>query len=485
MSVNPKHNASLSANTRIYLHYIICFIIMFGFGQLPPLSPLTPIGMQVLGIFLGAVYGWSFTDMVIPSIIGIVALVFLDGNTVASVIANGLGTQIVWFMLLFMVFTNIIEEEGLAKYFANWIMSQKILSGHPWLLTFAFLLTAYFLGSVNVFASMFILWGILYGICTAVGYKPYDAYPTIMIIGITLFAVLGLVLMPYSVNALVILSAFEKITGIAISFAKYIAFMIPLVCLLMPVFIVLARYVYRIDVSRLKNVDSSAIGNEAPLNMTQKIICAALAVTIALLLAPSLLPKTWFITQFLNKIGLFGTICFIMAPLMIIRIENRPILSFEKMVARGLPWGAIFVTAFVLPLSPMLTAEETGMQALFMNIIAPLNALPPFLLLFAVFLITTLITNFANNTATALIVMPIILGYSGSAGIALPALVVLLIACTHIAIMTPAACPMSGVMFGNTAWIRGKDVYKYTPLIVVCCFAVMFIAGYFWSTILF
>ena len=125
------------------------------------------------------------------------------------------------------------------------------------------------------------------------------------------------------------------------------------------------------------------------------------------------------------------------------------------------------------------------MQALFMNIIAPLNVLPPFLLLFAVFLITTIITNFANNTATALIVMPIILGYSGSAGIALPALVVLLIGCTHIAIMTPAACPMSGVMFGNTGWIRGKDIYKYAPPLVVCCFTVLFIAGYFWSKFLF
>ena len=485
MTDNAKKSILSGRNARVYLHYIICFLIMFGFGQLPPFAPLTPLGMQVLGIFLGAVYGWSFTDMVIPSMIGIVSLVFLEGNTIPSIIANGLGTQIVWFMIFLMIFTNVIEEEGLAKYFANWIMSRKALSGHPWLLTFAFLFTAYFLGSVNVFASMFILWGILYGICTMVGYKPYDAYPTIMIIGITLFAILGLVLMPYSVNALVILSTFEKITGVAISFASYIAYMIPLVCLLMPVFIFLARFVFRVDVTLLKNADSSAISNNEPLNTTQKIICVALLATIILLLAPSMLPKTWLFTQFLNKIGMFGTMCFIMAPLMILRVNGQPILSFEKMIARGLPWGAVLVTAFVLPLSPLLTAEETGMQALFMNIIAPLNVLPPFILLMLVFLITTVITNFANNTATALIVMPIILGYSSQAGVELPALVVMLICCTHLAIMTPAACPMAGVMFGNTGWIKGKDIYKYAPIIVVCCFIVLFIAGYFWGKVIF
>lgn len=125
------------------------------------------------------------------------------------------------------------------------------------------------------------------------------------------------------------------------------------------------------------------------------------------------------------------------------------------------------------------------MQTLFMNIIAPLNALPPFVLLMLVFMITTLITNFANNTATALIVMPILIGYSGQAGVALPALVVMLICCTHIAIMTPAACPMAGVMFSNTGWIKGKDVYKYAPIIVIFSFIILFFAGYFWGKVIF
>lgn len=40
-----------------YLHAVVCLLIMFGFGQLPPVEPLTPLGMNLIGIFLGVLYG--------------------------------------------------------------------------------------------------------------------------------------------------------------------------------------------------------------------------------------------------------------------------------------------------------------------------------------------------------------------------------------------------------------------------------------------
>ena len=42
-----------------YLHAVVCLLIMFGFGQLPPVEPLTPLGMNLIGIFLGVLYGWG------------------------------------------------------------------------------------------------------------------------------------------------------------------------------------------------------------------------------------------------------------------------------------------------------------------------------------------------------------------------------------------------------------------------------------------
>jgi len=41
------------------INVIITLALMFGFGFLPPIGGITPIGMKVLGCFLGLVYAYS------------------------------------------------------------------------------------------------------------------------------------------------------------------------------------------------------------------------------------------------------------------------------------------------------------------------------------------------------------------------------------------------------------------------------------------
>lgn len=423
--------------------------------------------------------------MLIPTFFGIISLGFLEGFDFNTIVASGLGSQIVWFLIIFMVFTNIIDEEGLTSYFANWIMSREILSGHPWIFSFAFLFTAYFLGAVNPFAAMFLLWAILYSVCEVAGYKPYEAYPTVMIVGITLFAILGVVLLPISSNSLIILAAFQNITGDSINFASYAVFMIPLMIIVMLVFIFIARFVFKVNVTALENIKPGNITAVGSLTLIQKIICISLFISIVLLLIPSICSKEWFITQLLTKIGVLGVAMIVVSLLMILKIDGHPVINFEKMVAKGLPWGAIFITAYVLPLSLLLTSPTTGVQELFLMVVSPLTNLPPFLFLLVIYFVTTLFTNVANNTAAAVLMMPIILGYGEAAGAPSTALVVLLIGCAHLAIITPAACPMASIMFANAGWVKSSDVYKYALVIVSLCFPIFFICGYFWGNIIF
>ena len=45
---------------KIYsVHVVIGLVLMFGVGFLPPFSVVTPVGMQLIGIFLGLIYLWS------------------------------------------------------------------------------------------------------------------------------------------------------------------------------------------------------------------------------------------------------------------------------------------------------------------------------------------------------------------------------------------------------------------------------------------
>lgn len=49
-----------NARTKFYIHCAIMFALMFIVSKLPPFGDITPLGMQVLGIFAGVVYAWCF-----------------------------------------------------------------------------------------------------------------------------------------------------------------------------------------------------------------------------------------------------------------------------------------------------------------------------------------------------------------------------------------------------------------------------------------
>ena len=51
-----KPGESLGVTLKTYLFSLVGIGIMFGFGMLAPIEPITPMGMKVLGIFLGVIF---------------------------------------------------------------------------------------------------------------------------------------------------------------------------------------------------------------------------------------------------------------------------------------------------------------------------------------------------------------------------------------------------------------------------------------------
>lgn len=50
MSISKTSNGN-------YIKWAIVLLFVFGFGFLPPVGQMTPVGMRVLGIFIGALFG--------------------------------------------------------------------------------------------------------------------------------------------------------------------------------------------------------------------------------------------------------------------------------------------------------------------------------------------------------------------------------------------------------------------------------------------
>lgn len=70
MSVNKVNS------TKHYIFEILTVIIMFAGFFMPEIETLPPFGVQVLFIFIGLVVGWSVVGLIMPSILGLIALAF-------------------------------------------------------------------------------------------------------------------------------------------------------------------------------------------------------------------------------------------------------------------------------------------------------------------------------------------------------------------------------------------------------------------------
>lgn len=119
------------------INSIITLVIMIGFKYVvPAVDPLTPLGVEILGIFIGTLYGWLIVGNVVwPSIVCLVLLGLTDYTTVTASFASGFGNNTVLLMLFFFLFTNILNSAGIIEFVAEWIATRKIAYGKPWMLS--------------------------------------------------------------------------------------------------------------------------------------------------------------------------------------------------------------------------------------------------------------------------------------------------------------------------------------------------------------
>lgn len=190
-ATTPEKKAPLSL--AYYVHSLVCLCIMFGFGLLDPVEPLTPLGMRLVGVFLGVLYGWVFIEIVWPSLAGLLAMMLVGGMKPVTLLNNSFGHPIVQMMFFIFVFCATISHYGLSKFISLWFITRKFVAGRPWVFTYTFLGSIFILGGLTSASPAAIIgWSILYGVCEVCGFKKGDGYPTMMVFGIVFAAQVGM-----------------------------------------------------------------------------------------------------------------------------------------------------------------------------------------------------------------------------------------------------------------------------------------------------
>ena len=462
--------------------YIVMFALIYVIWHAQPIAPLTTKGMQMLAILAGCIWGWSTIELIGPSMIAILLLGFTEGMTVAGALQATIGNYVVIFMLLIALIVQLVEDEGLPKLLVDATMKMKVFQGRPALLSAALLFCAMVLGIINMFLSIFFMWAIVYELCGRYGYKRYDPYPTIMCIGIVIMATMGLIAFPFQDNGLIIMGAYTGVVGQQMDFVKYMLFMIPLIICLIALWTVVSKYVLRVDFSKLADVDTSHIVIDVKPRQKATIVIVLLLVVFLMMQANF---KIGILGMVLSKSTLFivGASLYILGSLWV--VEGRPMMNFRELI-KGVPWESWWLTAVVMCLASTLTAADTGISAFCVSILKPLlGGLSPWAFVAVVCIAAFIMTNVCNNIVVTICMMPILLSMAPVIGFTFEAAIILVILCSHFALLTPAASGPAGLMFANKDWVALKDIYGRGLVLLLSCVIFTITVGYVWANIIF
>ena len=446
------------------VHFIIFCVIALSGWFIPAPAPITAAGMKLLTVFIAAIYGWTVTAEPWPSFMVLVFVPFTGLVNQAGTISIAWGTDAVLFMIMLMVLVAFLEATGATAFVASFLMSRKFLKGHPWRLIFMIFLVAWILASVGqIGAGMFITWGFVYKICGMLGYKPYDKFSTLMVFGVAVMGALSLSAVPWANNALVILSSYTQMTGEVINYVHYMAYSLPVGLLSIIGFLGLCKFVFKLDVSRLKDFDPNQFDKkDSVLTPERKIALISLAVLVVAIVVPSVLPVGNPIRDFSDLMGLSMKGALLFAVLGLIKVNGKQVFNFGQMASKGVPWNMVMMMSAIYCFVGLLGNENAGISAFLGKLFTPMFQGKSTVVLFLLILVITIIlTNFMINMVVAVIMISATLPMAATLGVDPLQIVYLITVSCTIAFMLPPASAASCILFANTDWVKPKDIYKY------------------------
>ena len=474
---------------KFYVKLCIALVLMFGSGKLfPTWATVTPVGVSAIGIFIGVLLMVTTGfGMIFPCILGMFAMQLTGYYNSATILSGSMGSTSIYQMITFFALSQALMATGAADVIARWFITRKFTQGKPVLFTFMFNLGAVIIGSLMDMGGMIFYYAILESICHQLEYEEDSKWYKLMVMGVNVCCCVGFTLLPFKGMPLLIFGTFASVMaglGYAINFSAYLVTAIFMCVLFAIVYTLLLRYFWKVDMSKLKDLDVSTLAGGDKLKMSRGQVIVSLGYALAILYAIVLLflPKgaaftTWFssISQPIWSGVMFAILC-------IIHVDGKPVIEGEKIMKDGISWSILISTGAFVLLGGMISSPDLGVRDWLASVMTSLvgnMSFPIFMLLIIV--ITYVVTNFFSSVATGLIMMtlcaPIAASFAESIGIN-PAIVgYAIMAADMYAYLTLAASATSPIFLGHKAvaddnhliWVTGG----FCGLVfIVLCWAV-------------
>ena len=397
-----------SKNTSYYIWCAVSLCFMFLFRVIvPPFAGITPEGITVLGVFFGVLIATVAPNETFwPAVLGLFALVWGKFTTGNALLATWFGNvtiqQIIWVMAL----TGAVTESGAVNVLARKMMKLKVMQGNGvrFLIVF-FLLVMVCAALVSSPTTIILLFfPMIDSIAEVCKIEDDSDLKRELLLG-TYISAMGAYVLPFKgvhLSSIAIISGILEASGLAFNNAAYLITATLVVLLFILGYVAFIRFVWKTDLSPLKNFSFEKMGvkeEDLKMNKRQKILLGVLLFAIVFLLASMFIKKGSPLYDYYSRIGntwiwivLFGVLS------MCRDADGKPFINGVKLLQSKTMWGIVAVAGCFTICGSAIASDDWGIKAAIAGVLNPImgNSSWPILVILCV-AISTVFTNFTNG----------------------------------------------------------------------------------------
>lgn len=463
------------------VNFIIAVAFMFLFRFVPAPDPITPFGMAVLGVFIGAIWGWCFggNSTLWASLLALVALgIGMPAGAFGAV--SQVFSGYVFIMVLLSLFTvGALMGADIAEYLVYKLLCAKFLKGHPWLLVAMILYGAYVIGILtNPMVVAIFLFSLFEVLFAQAGYQAGEKTPVMIIICTAMDILIASILYPWSAPQLMALQVLQSGAGITISNARYLILLLVIGAIMLALMIGVMK-LFKCEINKMSNNDLTFLEEKYSQGLTpyQKGVLTAMLIFVLGSIAIAFFPKSLgAVYAFVaGKLSFIGWMALAAGVMMFIKIDGKRLLE-PQVMARVFPWDMLMMIGVAVTVGTILTGADTGVTVWLANVLGPILAQANDLTLCIILaVIGLLMTNVLNNNAVIILLSTAVVTLSVQGFIGDPIVPIIVVICSaEMGFLTPAAS-IYGVLIHTHKYVTPTAAYKYGAIMMV--FSLLFLLG--------
>ena len=464
-------------STSYKINTAITLLLMFGFGYLPAFAGITPVGMKLLGIFLGVIYGYSTCEIIWPSLAAMMAYGLSGYTTMGAAITSMMGHNIVFQCIVGYITAGALNTYGFGKWFVRWSLGLKIFKGKPMRYVWCFFV---FFGLSCFFTNMIVMQMILYGvwkdIADGCGYEPGSSFHYVGYMGVLTSTILGGSMCAKSSWALGLCQTWEGLTGGTHNMGQMLIIMIPITVIILTVYTFAAKWAFKVDFSKLKAYDPDKLGEEAKhmRPRCKRVLIVYLLQTVVIVLGSTMGSTGFgkFINNTLTVAGVMCVACFILLIVPSGEGDGKAAIVWNEVKNTAISWEVILMCATTIPLSGAVTSDATGIVPLMQGLFTPImGGKGPVFIIAATVVLSLFLTQVGSNIAFGAAMIPIIAPFAMETTLPTMLCAWILTYTVNLGLVLPGASAPAAI-FHSQAEVPSPGK-RYKVAIFAClCFAV-------------